>query len=65
MIEGAIVHPSENYLLFKLAEERGVTVAFLLNGKPLPLQQAELTLYATYQLIKQRLQQQEKSNANR
>lgn len=47
-----------------MAEERGYTVAKLLNGLDIPLQNTELELYKTYRLVQERLRQQNKNDNN-
>jgi hypothetical protein len=41
--------PTDCFLLFQLAEERKTTVGILLLGQTIPLYNAELELYKTYQ----------------
>ena len=64
VVEGAVVSGNENYLLFLMADEKSCTVAKLLLGYDIPLQNMELELYKTYRLVTERLHQQQAKHGN-
>lgn len=54
--------PTDNFLLFQIAEERNMTVGFLLSGKYIPMTSMEFEIYKVYQTAKARMRWQERNN---
>lgn len=54
----ATIVPTDNFMLFQLAEERNSNVGTLLNGYATPLMSIEFEIYNQYNLVKARLEQQ-------
>lgn len=55
--------PTDNFLLFQLAEERSMSVGTLLNGVTSPLYNMEFEVYNQYNLVKARLEQQSRKSS--
>ena len=56
--------PTDNYLLFQMAEEKNTSVGNLLLGLTIPLTSMEFELYKEYLRVKSRLQWQQRNKDN-
>jgi len=56
--------PTDNYLLFQMAEEKNMSVGNLLLGVTIPLTSMEFELYKEYLRVKSRLQWQQRNKDN-